>query len=208
MKNWINSLISIVAIVISFVAIGKEAPAQGLDFDYIGAIVGVLSFLVTVLIGYQIYTVINVKEELKEVSNLKDDIAKKLDEKGDELTKEYKKELQNSVPIILTIASADTEAIVREVFRTYKETQQGQLAKDMAEQSILTILAGFSRIKDEKKRKEKIEQLSQNVTYDEIIEFYTDFAKSDNSNLPKEMEPFILELIGEIVEKEKDGNKK
>lgn len=207
MKNWINSIISVVAIVLSFVAIGKVAPSQDLDFDYLGAIVGILSFLVTVLIGYQIYTVINVKEELKEVKKLKEDIAKKLDEKGDELTKGYKKELQDSVPIILTIASGDTESIVREVFRTYKETQHGQLAKDMAEQSILTILAGFACIKDENERERKIELLSQNVTYDEIVEFYTDFAKSNNSNLPVEIEPLILELIGIIIEKKKNGNK-
>ena len=58
---------SIAAIIISIVALANVAPTQDINFDYLGAVIGVLSFLVTLLIGYQIYTVINVKEELKEV---------------------------------------------------------------------------------------------------------------------------------------------
>lgn len=49
MKNWINSILSIVAIALSIIAIAKVAPTQIIDFDYLGAIIGVLSFLVTLL---------------------------------------------------------------------------------------------------------------------------------------------------------------
>ena len=76
MKNWITGAISITAIIIAIVALANTAPTQGIDFDYLGAIIGVLSFLVTLLIGYQIYTVINVKEELKEIQKERTGIVK------------------------------------------------------------------------------------------------------------------------------------
>lgn len=47
MKNFIATTISIVAIGIAIVAMAKVALVEELDFDYYGAIIGVLSFLVT-----------------------------------------------------------------------------------------------------------------------------------------------------------------
>ena len=51
MKNWISTTISIVALGIAIVAMAKVASVHELDFDYYGAIIGVLSFLVTLLMG-------------------------------------------------------------------------------------------------------------------------------------------------------------
>jgi len=93
MKNWLATSISVVAFAISIVAMAKVAPIEGLDFDYYGAIIGVLSFLVTLLMGYQIYTVINVKKELDDARRLKEEIDTKLQEKADVLSKGYKDEL-------------------------------------------------------------------------------------------------------------------
>lgn len=84
MKNriksyWSNAL-SITAIVCSVVAICISLPSnQELGFDYIGAITGILSFLVTILIGWQIYNAVTIerkiKDEVKQVSEtLKDEI--------------------------------------------------------------------------------------------------------------------------------------
>ena len=77
MKNWIksywNNCLSIAAIICSVVAICVSLPsAPELGMDYIGAIVGILSLLVTMLIGWQIWNVIaidkKVKDEVKQVS--------------------------------------------------------------------------------------------------------------------------------------------
>ena len=63
MRSWIPTTISVVSLAIAIIAIAKVSPTQvPLDFDYYGAIIGVLSFLVTLLMGYQIYTVINSKK--------------------------------------------------------------------------------------------------------------------------------------------------
>ncbi len=56
----------VVSVVLSggafFVAICKSYPRSNLDFDYIGIIIAILSLLVTALLGWQVYSVINLKE--------------------------------------------------------------------------------------------------------------------------------------------------
>lgn len=70
MKNWIKSYwsncLSITAIICSVVAICVSLPSNNeLGFDYIGAITGILSFLVTVLIGWQIYNAVTIEQKIK-----------------------------------------------------------------------------------------------------------------------------------------------
>ena len=98
MNKTITNVLSVAAIIISMVALAQVYPTDGQDFDYIGAMVGVLSLIVTILIGYQIYTVINVKEELKEVKEIRTEIDYKLQEKVDELTTDYRDDLKKSTP--------------------------------------------------------------------------------------------------------------
>ena len=63
-------VISCIAIIISFIAIGGVYPRYPeLGLDYQGWITGVLALLVTVLLGWNIYTLIDIKE-------LRDSVAK------------------------------------------------------------------------------------------------------------------------------------
>ena len=206
MKPWIAFVISCFAILLSLTAIGVTLPTVGeLNFDYYGAIVGVLSFLITILMGYQIYTVINVKEELKEVRMLSSQIDAKLQKKGDALTKEYKDELSGAVPLIVALSSRNRDIIESEIFKTYKKCSSGQIAKELAWQSINMIIGEVS-MKQGKERERAIEELSRNVKHDDIVEFYTDFARNTDNNKLVGMEQFILELIGNISNN--DGDKK
>lgn len=69
MRNWIKSYwsncLSIAAIVCSVVAICVSLPSSPeLGMDYIGVIVGILSLLVTMLIGWQIWNVIAIDKKI------------------------------------------------------------------------------------------------------------------------------------------------
>lgn len=195
MKSWINSILSIVAIVLSIFAIAKVAPTQIIDFDYLGAIIGVLSFLVTLLIGYQIYTVINVKEELNEVRKARDEIDDKMQKIADKLSKDYKEELCNAAPLIMAIASQDKGIIETETFKAYKNSLPDQLSKELARQTILIILSGFVNTQ-ESVRKQNLKELSESIKYDEAVEFYTDFSKMEDKTGLEGVESFMLELLG------------
>lgn len=201
MKNWISITISIVAICIAIVAMAKVAPITELDFDYYGAIIGVLSFLVTLLMGYQIYTVINVKKELDDVRRLKEEIDTKLQEKADVLSKEYKEELANTAPLIMAIASKDRDIVESEVFKAYRVSKKGQLAKELAGRTLLVMLLELSKLEGDE-RKLAIEELAKNIERDDAVEYYTDYAKNEKGNRDNAVEQFLLELIGTIADEE------
>jgi hypothetical protein len=57
----ISIAISLIAIIISIIAICNAYPRE-LGIDYLGWIVGVLALLTTILIGWNIYTTIDIKE--------------------------------------------------------------------------------------------------------------------------------------------------
>lgn len=206
MKNWINSILSIVAIALSIIAIAKVAPTQIIDFDYLGAIIGVLSFLVTLLIGYQIYTVINVKEELKEVRKAKDEIDDKMQKIADKLSKDFKEELCNAAPLIMAIASKDKGIIETESFKAYKNSLPDQLSKELARQTIIIILSGFANTQ-ENVRKQSLKELSESIKYDEAVDFYTDFAKMEDKTGVEGIELFMLELLGILADRNENGDK-
>lgn len=199
MKNWVSTTISIVALGIAIVAMAKVAPAKELDFDYYGAIIGVLSFLVTLLMGYQIYTVINVKKELDDVRRLKEEIDTKLQEKADVLSKEYKEELANTAPLIMAIASKDRDIVESEVFKAYRVSKKGQLAKELAGRTLLVMLLELSKLEDGE-RKLAIEELAKNIERDDAVEYYTDYAKKEKDDRDNAVEQFLLELIGTIAD--------
>lgn len=200
MKNWISTTISIVALGIAIVAMAKVAPAHELDFDYYGAIIGVLSFLVTLLMGYQIYTVINVKKDMDEVRIVKKEIDTKLQEKAQALSKEYRDELSQAVPLLITISSPDREVIETAAFRVYKESKPEQFAKELAGRTIYVMLEGLAN-QEEDVKKAGIEELSKNIKYDEAVEYYTDFAKKERNGKDKVIELFLLDLIGTLAER-------
>lgn len=76
-KHIITLVLPITSIIVSVIALCRTYPHTSyLGIDYQGIIVGVLALLVTVLIGWQIYTTINVKEELKDIKDLKKEITK------------------------------------------------------------------------------------------------------------------------------------
>lgn len=201
MKYCIPLIISVVAILLALIAVGATKPTIGdLDFDYYGAVLGVISLLVTILMGYQIYTVINVKDELREVQRARAEMDDKLQKKAESLTVEYKEELKQATPLILAMSSTNKTLIEAAVFKAYKECKSGQLAKDLARQSIITIFTGIASSDDEKRHRE-IAEMAQNVQYDEVVEFYTDFAKDNGDSGFPGITPLLLELLGELTTK-------
>lgn len=75
--NTITLILSAISIMVSVAALCRTYPhTSDLGMDYQGVIVGMLALLVTMLIGWQIYTAINVKEELKDIKDLRREINK------------------------------------------------------------------------------------------------------------------------------------
>lgn len=74
--------LSIVALIIAVVALCRTCPRTvSLSFDYLGVIIGVLSVLVTVVIGWNIYSILDIKslqlEFDSKIKNVQNDIDNK-----------------------------------------------------------------------------------------------------------------------------------
>lgn len=59
---------ALVAIIIGVIAIATRYPRTDLSMDYLGLIVGILSLLVTVLLGWQIFQVIDLRKTKEEIN--------------------------------------------------------------------------------------------------------------------------------------------
>lgn len=72
--SYTQTALSLIAIVLSIVAICVTYPrSKGSSLDYIGIIVGILGVLVTVLVGWQLYNALNLKELVNQTEKAKAD---------------------------------------------------------------------------------------------------------------------------------------
>lgn len=87
-SEWIGlywgKCLSVIAIICSVITICVSLPpAQNLSMDYIGVIVGILSLLVTILIGWQIFNYISFEGRMRQ------NIDSKITEARKEIEKDY-----------------------------------------------------------------------------------------------------------------------
>jgi cysteinyl-tRNA synthetase len=151
------------------VAIGVTLPICGtLNFDYYGAIVGVLAFLITVLMGYQIYTVINVKDELKEMKSLRDSLEQKLNEQKNAITAEYKQEFDYTLPLFVALSKQNMAEIVVNSLNVFARTKTGSWARGFAEQTLVLSILGM----DESLFNKIADDVSPRISDKEIVAFY------------------------------------
>lgn len=69
-KFWISIIFSLIAIIISVIAITVTFPSNSLSIDYQGVVACVLSFSVTFLIGWNIWSVIDLKDYKRKYKQL------------------------------------------------------------------------------------------------------------------------------------------
>ena len=62
-KFWISIVFSFVAIIVSGIALSCTIPNNNIDIDYLGILIGILTLLVTLLVGWNIYSLIDLKGE-------------------------------------------------------------------------------------------------------------------------------------------------
>lgn len=92
-KLYWNNYLSIAAIICSMVAIITTHPStEELNIDYLGIIIGIQSFLVTILLGWQIWNVIAIDKKINDkVDYLNREISNKVDILNSSLTDNIKK---------------------------------------------------------------------------------------------------------------------
>lgn len=68
-ERWLVYPFLSISVIASVIAICRTCPRVELDFDYMGLIVGILALLVTILIGWQIWNLIDFDRRVKSKIN-------------------------------------------------------------------------------------------------------------------------------------------
>lgn len=108
MKTICSYILSAVAIVLSIIAICVSLPRTDISFDYLGLMTGILGVLVTILIGWNIYMIIDFRQERTELRQYFDEQKKSVNSVGADLLVAYRNHLSNSA--LLEKAIADVYA--------------------------------------------------------------------------------------------------
>lgn len=109
----------ILACVLAFAAICIAFPRKGaVDFDYMGIIVGILSLLVTVLMAWNIYTVIDSAGKIKRIEEHVAEESKRMKEENDLMREEFN-------GLKRTVNKNDAEFTFSSIFQYAREMDSG-----------------------------------------------------------------------------------
>lgn len=180
-----------------------------LSFDYQGVIVGVLSLLVTVLIGWNIYSVIDLRGT-----------KKKMDEMGKSLENEIKSATQNAElrlkidvmeasDVMQAYHSTDLIEAMRVMFREYHRVKDDcSITRTLARGYILNILPRFAKGgEDETISDDFIKDLAPKISYEEAECFTHDFLfLPDERKSPRhgELSLLLRRLVSATPQRHRD----
>ena len=94
-SNRLTLSVSVIAIVLSVIAISTSFPRTEMSFDYLGFITGCLGFLVTVLLGWNIYTIFDFRQERQDLKAYFDKQKQSVKAVGSDLRMTFMNQIAN-----------------------------------------------------------------------------------------------------------------
>ena len=88
-------LTSVVAIILSVIAIMASLAKNAVSFDYLALLTGILEVLVTVLIGWNIYTIFDFRQERQNLKEYFDEQKQSVRSVGNDLRMTFKNQIAN-----------------------------------------------------------------------------------------------------------------
>ena len=104
MKTICSYILSSLAIVLSVVTICVALPRTDMSFDYLGLVTGILGVLVTVLVGWNIYMVIDFKQEKEKLQQYFDEQKKEVRSVGNDVIVTFRNQISQSALLEKSIA--------------------------------------------------------------------------------------------------------
>ena len=185
--SWISLTISIIATIISIIAICVSNPNKPeLGFDYQGIIVGILALLVTILLGWQIYSSIFIEKKI----NSK--IKKAIDARTEFMTKRVYINISNVYSAMYLEAYRNADAAGMILYNDMKimpaiYSGEEQFAKDIitnAKYIVPLIKKGVEQdvlIERITKHSSRLKKLCEK--YPSLIDEYLEFRKNMDDTL-------------------------
>lgn len=190
---WVMCGVSLVMSIIAICVAGHHTPNLGIDYQ--GMIVGVLSLLVTVLIGWNIYSVLDLKGLKDRIYVTEKTLKKDMNKAINNASLNFKIEMMESSAVLQAYHSKDLIEALQVMFHEYhRVVNNDSIAKIMAHSYIVSILSNFtSNGKDAVLADNLIKDLSQHVSYEEVDCFLHDFLSlPDERKYPQHDELSLL----------------
>ena len=199
-RNWIATGLSGIAIIISVIAICFAAyRTPELQFDYIGVLVGIIASLVTVLIGWNIYTLIDIKETSQRLNEFRAEFEKKIKSVKGEVEFNVKLEIMKTVPVLIARENGDLVQTLKFMFKVFHEnTDNNTFAKAIAREYILQSIMSIINKNDEEFVSNFTEQMKVVLKIDEIEDFlheFMNYSEEEKNQKYYGMQNILLELL-------------
>lgn len=196
MKKEISIWIDITALILSITSICISAwRSPELSFDYQGVIVGVLSLLVTVILGWNIYTVIDIKNTRGEIHKLKGLLEKQIQQSNENTKLILRMEMIDSAEVLNAFTANEIPDSLVVMFKEFHRIKnENGIAKMLAQSYITQSLIGFIKKNNNHITESLIIQLSERVKIEEVEDFIHYL-----SSLPDERKPQLLDELFSLL---------
>lgn len=196
MKRGISIWIGIIALILSIISICISAwRSPELSFDYQGVIVGVLSLLITVILGWNIYTVIDIKNTRGEIYKLKELLEKQIQQSNENTKLILRVEMIDSAEVLNAFTANEIPDSLVVMFKEFHRIKnENGIAKMLAQSYITQSLIGFIKNNNTNITESLIIQLSERVKIEEVEDFIHYL-----SSLPDERKPQLLDELFSLL---------
>lgn len=175
-KAWIKrNAVGLIAIVVSIIAISVALVyKQPITADWLGVLVGILSLLVMLLIGWNIYSVIDLNRLKNDTEILNNTIDKEVDKKIKASKVDVTMELMRITHFLIDTKKSNQpmDGIIV-AFKTFKSSDDSIWLKSMSREWILGLMTSF--IKHNILTESNLKQLKDELTDGEIEFFLSEF---------------------------------
>lgn len=208
MKYYFVVLLSIIAVVFSIIAVCLSWNGLGFNgIDIVGVVLGVAGLIVTALIGWNIYTVI----DFNKIKSDTEKINKEIETRVNNIESKVKADMTFEMIAISNFYQSITTRGINESitigFKNFKNISNESIAKSLWREWILLSFINF--VDKEDSAQDLISYLKQNVPLEErktfISEFLT-YTEEEKETKYKGVQELLLLLVNNCI-CDKDNNK-
>lgn len=179
-KIWNNKVLSVAAFILSVCScLFVIVRVKPITIDWFGVLVGILSLLVTVLIGWNIYTFIDIKNTEKRLDKFREEFEGKISASCAGVRFDIRTEMLNTVPLLIKIMKHDSDRPLVEplssCFKTFHAAENESMAKMIAREYILGTLMLCQEELDNSQMQRLLQELNNELSIEEVEDFLREF---------------------------------
>lgn len=189
-------ILSFIAILFALIAIYTTRPYNW-SSDFVGVIVTIITFLVTILIGWQIWELVKIHDIRKDLSCTEKNIRIEIQRSNKELDAKYRCEISNFISLIRAARIGIVNHLIM-CFTVYNKNSDAPLSKTAALEFVIASFLELSNNEDKSKLQDIVETLSVELSRDEIEKMFHGYS-SQYTTVDKKVVMIFLDLIQKSV---------